>query len=128
AEQKITENISVNYDIRYSMFYLLGSQHVNLYADDNPVLFNQELQIYEKAAPISTAYFGKNKKIASFDNIEPRFAIAYTLDEDQSIKASYNRMSQYIHLISNTSAATPLDVWAPSGKYIKPKLLDKYAI
>lgn len=128
AEQKITEDISVNYGIRYSMFYRLGSQNLNLYTDDNPVLFNQELQIYEKAAPIGTAYFGKNKKIASFDNFEPRFAIAYTLDEDQSIKASYNRMSQYIHLISNTSAATPLDVWAPSGKYIKPQLLDQYAI
>jgi len=128
AEQKITEDISVNYGIRYSMFYRLGSQNVNLYTDDNPVLFNQELQIYEKATPIDTEYFGRNKKITSFDNFEPRFAIAYTLDEDQSIKASYNRMSQYIHLISNTSAATPLDVWAPSGKYIKPQLLDQYAI
>lgn len=128
AEQKITEDISVNYGIRYSMFYRLGSQNLNLYTDDNPVLFNQELQIYEKAAPIGTEYFGSNKKIASFDNFEPRFAIAYTLDDDQSIKASYNRMSQYIHLISNTSSATPLDVWAPSGKYIKPQLLDQYAI
>lgn len=128
AEQKITEDISVNYGIRYSMFYRLGSQNLNLYTDDNPVLFNQELQIYEKATPIGTAYFGRNKKIASFDNFEPRFAIAYTLDDDQSIKVSYNRMSQYIHLISNTSAATPLDVWAPSGKYIKPQLLDQYAI
>lgn len=128
AEQKITEDISVNYGIRYSMFYRLGSQNLNLYTDDNPVLFNPELQIYEKATPIGTTYFGRNKKIASFDNFEPRFAIAYTFDDDQSIKASYNRMSQYIHLISNTSSATPLDVWAPSGKYIKPQLLDQYAI
>src|SRR5690554_458317 len=128
AEQKITEDISVNYGIRYSMFYRLGSQNLNLYTDDTPVLFNQELQIYEKATPIDTEYFGRNKKIANFDNFEPRFAIAYTLDDDQSIKASYNRMSQYIHLISNTSSATPLDVWAPSGKYIKPQLLDQYAI
>src|SRR5690554_1630404 len=128
AEQKITEDISVNYGIRYSMFYRLGSQNLNLYTDDTPVLFNQELQIYEKATPIDTEYFGRNKKIANFDNFEPRFAIAYTLDDDQSIKTSYNRMSQYIHLISNTSSATPLDVWAPSGKYIKPQLLDQYAI
>ena len=37
-------------------------------------------------------------------------------------------MSQYLHLISNTSSPTPLDVWTPSGKYIKPQLLDQYAI
>lgn len=128
AEQKITEDISVNYGIRYSMFYRLGAQNMNVYANNNPILFNQELQIYEKATPIGTEYFGSNKKIASFDNFEPRLAVAYTLDDDQSIKASYNRMTQYIHLISNTSSATPLDVWAPSGKFIKPQLLDQYAV
>ncbi len=128
AEQKITEDISVNYGIRYSMFYRLGSQNLNVYTDDNPVLFNSELQIYEKATPIGSEYFGRNKKIANFDNFEPRLAIAYAIDDDQSIKASYNRMTQYIHLISNTSSATPLDVWAPSGKFIKPQLLDQYAV
>lgn len=128
AEQKITDNISVNYGIRYSMFYRLGAENLNVYTDDNPVLFNHELQIYEKATPIGTEYYGSNKKIAGFDNIEPRLAVSYSLDDDQSVKASYNRMAQYIHLISNTSAATPLDVWAPSGRFIKPQLLDQYAV
>ncbi|MGE4346259.1 MAG: carboxypeptidase-like regulatory domain-containing protein [Flavobacteriaceae bacterium] len=128
AEQNITENISVNYGIRYSMFYRLGGQNLNVYTDDTPVLFNQELQIYEKATPIGIEHYGRNKKIADFNNFEPRLAVAFTLDGNQSIKVSYNRMTQYIHLISNTSSATPLDVWAPSGKYIKPQLLDQYAI
>lgn len=128
AEQNITENISVNYGIRYSMFYRLGGQNLNVYTDDTPVLFNQELQIYEKATPIGIKHYGRNEKIADFNNFEPRLAVAFTLDGNQSIKASYNRMTQYIHLISNTSSATPLDVWAPSGKYIKPQLLDQYAI
>ncbi|MFA5556151.1 MAG: TonB-dependent receptor [Flavobacteriaceae bacterium] len=128
AEQNITENISVNYGIRYSMFYRLGGQNLNVYTDDTPVLFNQELQIYEKATPIGIKHYGRNKKIADFNNFDPRLAVAFTLDGNQSIKASYNRMTQYIHLISNTSSATPLDVWAPSGKYIKPQLLDQYAI
>jgi outer membrane receptor protein involved in Fe transport len=44
------------------------------------------------------------------------------------VKASYNRLSQYLHLLSNTSSPTPLDVWAPSGKYIKPQLLDQFAL
>lgn len=128
AVQQLSEDIAVNYGLRYSMFAHLGSHRMNLYADDSPVLFDQELQIYEKATPIGTTYFGSNKTIASYENLEPRFSIAYTIDDNQSIKASYNRMAQYIHLISNTSAATPLDVWTPSGKYIKPQLLDQYAL
>ncbi|MDB9961525.1 TonB-dependent receptor, partial [Oceanihabitans sp.] len=48
--------------------------------------------------------------------------------DDASIKASYNRLSQYLHLLSNTSSPTPLDVWTPSGKYIKPQILDQVAI
>lgn len=127
AEQQLS-NIAVNYGLRYSMFAHLGNHTLNLYADDNPVHFDQDLQIYEKGTPIATDYYGKNKTVASFDNLEPRFSIAYTIDDNQSIKASYNRMAQYIHLISNTSAATPLDIWTPSGKYIKPQLLDQYAI
>lgn len=128
AEQKLSEKIAVNYGLRYSMFQRLGNQNLNIYADDNPVIFNHELQIYEKATPIGSEYYGKNKKITGFDNFEPRFGMAYVIDDNQSVKASYNRMAQYIHLISNTSAATPLDVWAPSGKYIKPQLLDQYAV
>ena len=46
----------------------------------------------------------------------------------QSLKFSYNRLNQYIHLISNTSAPAPLDVWTPSGPYLKPQRLDQWAI
>ena len=37
-------------------------------------------------------------------------------------------MAQYLHLISNTNSPTPIDVWAPSGKFIDPQLLDQFAI
>jgi hypothetical protein len=50
------------------------------------------------------------------------------LNDDQSIKASYNRMSQYIHLISNTASVSPLDIWAPSDQYLKPEILDQVAL
>ncbi len=128
AEQKLTEDISVNYGLRYSMFYQLGGQNLNVYQDNNPLLFNQELQIYESADPIGTKYYERSETIASFNNLEPRVGIAYAFNDDHSVKASYNRMTQYLHLLSNTSAATPLDVWEPSGKFIKPQLLDQYAV
>lgn len=128
AEQEVTEKLSVNYGLRYSMFYRLGQQDMNIYANNEAVTFNQELQIYEKGKPIGAEHFGSGKTIASFDNLEPRLAVSYQLSDNQSIKASYNRMSQYIHLISNTSSPTPLDVWAPSDKFIKPQLLDQVAL
>ncbi|SNB03722.1 putative TonB-dependent outer membrane receptor [Flavobacterium psychrophilum] len=128
AEQKITNNLSVNYGLRYSMFYRLGNSTVNLYENNQPVFYDSDLKIYEKAKPIGTEYFGKNKTIASFNNLEPRFSVAYELNNNQSVKASYNRMVQYLQLISNTASPTPLDVWTPSGNYIKPQIADQVAI
>ena len=128
AEQNVTDKLSVTYGLRYSMFYRLGASTVNYYANNNPVTFNADLQLYEKATPTSTAFFGKNKVIQTYKNLEPRLAVAYQLDENQAIKASYNRMSQYLQLISNTSSPTPLDVWLPADNYIKPQLADQVAL
>lgn len=128
AEQKLSDKISINYGLRYSMFYRLGAQEINVYENDQAVTYDEDLKIYEKATPIGTRKYGKNETIASFDNLEPRFSIAYIIDENQSVKASYNRMSQYLHLISNTQSPTPLDVWAPSDHFLKPQILDQYAI
>lgn len=128
AEQQLSERIVINYGLRYSMFYNVGKQNLNLYQDDNPVLYNADLQIYESANAIGNEYYGRNKTIKKFGNLEPRLSMSFVIDENQSIKLGYNRMAQYIHLLSNTSSATPLDVWTPSGKYIKPQLLDQYAI
>ena len=63
-----------------------------------------------------------------YHGIEPRFAANYQLDEFSSVKGSYNRMRQYIHLISNTTAATPVDIYMPAGEYIKPGLVDQVAV
>jgi len=128
AEHEITKKLALSYGLRFSTFLRLGLQTLNTYANNQPVVFNPQFSIYESADPIGVIHYGKNKTIAKFDNLEPRFAIAYTLNEDRSIKASYNRMTQYLHLISNTQSPTPLDVWAPSDKWLKPQLLDQYAV
>jgi hypothetical protein len=57
----------------------------------------------------------------SYNYLEPRLSVAYQIN-DQSIKASYNRMVQYLQLISNTSSPTPLDVWTPSDRLLNHKL------
>ncbi len=128
AEHQISEKIAISYGVRVSSFLRLGNQTLNTYANNQPVIFNPDFQIYESAEPIGTVNYGKNETIAKFENLEPRLAISYTFNENQSIKASYNRMSQYLHLISNTQSPTPLDVWAPSDNYLKPQLLDQVAL
>ncbi|MCA0152733.1 TonB-dependent receptor [Winogradskyella vincentii] len=128
AEHKLSNRLSLSYGARLSTFHRLGQDELNIYENDNPVIFNEELGIYEKAEPIGTESYNRNDVIESFANFEPRMAMAYQLTENSSVKASYNRMSQYLHLLSNTNSPTPLDVWAPSGKYIKPQLLDQVAI
>src|SRR5690606_28218951 len=102
AEHELTDNITVSYGLRYSMFYRMGQQEVALYANDQPVVFNDELKIYEKGEITGTEYYSSGKTIADFSNLEPRAGVSFKLDDNQSIKASYNRMAQYLHLISNT--------------------------
>ncbi|MCK7590870.1 TonB-dependent receptor [Subsaxibacter sp. CAU 1640] len=127
VEHQLSNKLSVSYGLRFSSFLRLGQDELNVYENDNPVNFNEELQIYEEAEPIGTETFKRSDVIQSFANLEPRLALAYQLNENSSVKASYNRMSQYLHLLSNTSSPTPLDVWTPSGKYVKPQLLDQFA-
>lgn len=128
AEHELSEKLSINYGLRLSSFLRLGQDELNIYQNNQPVIFNEDLQIYEKAEPIGTENYSRSDVIKSFLNLEPRFSVAYQLNKNSSVKASYNRMTQYLHLLSNTSSPTPLDVWTPSGNYAKPQLLDQVAI
>lgn len=128
SNHELSDKISINYGLRFSYFERLGQEGVSIYENDEPVVFNPEFQVYEEAIPIGSIDYKKNKKLISYHNFEPRFGMSYAINEEQSIKLSYNRMSQYIHLISNTASVTPLDVWAPSDAYLKPELSDQIAI
>lgn len=128
VEHKLTDRLELSYGMRYSRFARLGKEEINLYDKDNPVVFNSAQQLYEKAKPNATMFYDSNKVIRNYQNLEPRMSLAYAFNDYNSVKASYTKMAQYIHLISNTSSPTPLDVWTPSGKYIKPQLVEQYAI
>ena len=127
-EHTLTPNFSLEYGLRLSHFIRFGQEELNVYADDNPVLFDPFQLVYREAPPIATISSSRGDQLASYTNLEPRFALAYTLNPEQSVKASYIRMTQYLHLLSNTSSPTPLDVWTPSGPFVKPQLLDQYAL
>ncbi len=128
AEQKFSDKLTASLGLRLSSFHRLGQDELNIYENGEAVVFNEDSQIYEKAEPIGTESFKRKHVMESFLNLEPRASLAYQLNTNSSIKWSYNRMSQYLHLLSNTSSPTPLDIWTPSGKYIKPQLLDQVAM
>ncbi|MEM9023352.1 MAG: TonB-dependent receptor, partial [Bacteroidota bacterium] len=66
--------------------------------------------------------------VRTYSGVEPRFAANYQLNDVSSAKLSYNRTRQFIHLISNTTSPTPIDVWRPSGEYIEPATADQIAL
>ena len=103
--------LKVNYGLRYSLFAATGPGTIYLY--DNSGLITD-----------STIY-GKNKIIKSYGGLEPRISAVYILNESSSLKASYNRIYQYLHLLSNTTAETPVDLWVPSSTIIKPQIGDQ---
>ncbi|PIB23668.1 collagen-binding protein [Maribacter sp. 4U21] len=128
VEHRVTENLSLGYGLRFSNFIRLGQDELNIYENDNPVLFDPFLLIYQEAEPIEVINPGRGGSLATFSNFEPRASLAYTFNSKSSIKASYTRLAQYLHLLSNTSSPTPLDVWTPSGPFVEPQLLDQYAL
>jgi len=128
AEHKLTPKLTAQYGLRYSAFKRLGGVSITDYANNQPVVYNNTLGIYERGIGVGETAYKKGDAIATFNNLEPRASLAYQLNEESSIKAGYSRAAQYIHLLSNTASVTPLDVWTPSGKFIKPQLSNQYAL
>lgn len=127
-EHQITENLSMQYGLRASQFNRFGQDEFFVYQNNNPVEFDPFTLTYREAKPIDTISPGRSGTLKSFFNLEPRVSMSYTFKENNSIKASYTRLAQYLHLLSNTSSPTPLDVWTPSGPFVEPQLLDQYAM
>lgn len=117
--QKVGDNISLQYGLRSSNFQYIGPGKYFNYDNTEP-------GVRRNVTDTLTADNGE--VIQSYNNLEPRFSIKYQVDPRNSIKASYNRTSQYIHLISNTTASNPLDIWTPSTNNIKPQIGQQWAV
>lgn len=89
---------------------------------------NYEPGVIDQNRVIDSTFYGSNEPMASYQSLEPRFALSYQLTEQSAVKLSYNRIQQFVHLISNTIGATPADVWQPSTQYIEPQIADNFAI
>ena len=123
---KINSNLSIRYGFRFNQFLRLRQQGLQSYINDNPLDYDENLRIYNPANPLINSFDNNSSVFKTYNNIEPRMNISYSFG-NQSLKLSYNRLNQYLHLISNTSSPTPLDIWVPSGPYLKPQILDQFA-
>jgi len=111
-EINISPRISFSAGIRFSYYAALGPMTLRKYREGLP-------RTSENA--IGTEVFDKNDKIASYQGLEPRFSFSYRIDDRQAVKFSYNRLKQYIHLVSSTATSTPVDIWQLSNDYLQPQ-------
>ena len=128
AEHKLSESLTLSYGLRWSSFYHLGKRSMPQYLRDQAVLFHPLQRIYQRGIPIGERPYKAGELIDVYAHWEPRLSLSYAFDDHRSLKASYARMAQYLHLISNTSSPTPLDVWVPSDRYLKPQYSDQVAL
>ncbi|WP_266204647.1 TonB-dependent receptor [Pontibacter kalidii] len=71
---------------------------------------------------------GFNSGGKTYAALEPRGSVKYTLNEHTSLKASYASMMQYVHLLTNSGASLPTDIWYPSNKGVKPQRSQQAAL
>lgn len=127
-KQNISDKLSLQYGFRISNFNRIGSDNVQQYATGNPLSYNAALDLWEENEVTGTRSYSGGESIENFYGFEPRFSARYLINDNNSLKLSYNRNYQYLHLISNTTSPTPLDIWAPSGPYLKPQYADQIAL
>ena len=113
-QQKVSEKLELNYGVRLTSFSNIGA-------------YTEKMFDTESNAESETAY-SKGDFYNNYFNLEPRFAATYLLDSKSSIKLNYNRNAQYLHLLSNSTAGSPTDLWIPSSPLVEPIIANQVAI
>jgi hypothetical protein len=113
-EQQFDDQLSIEYGIRLSVFQNMGAATV--YHFDDQYKFTD-----------STNY-GRGEIYNTMSGLEPRIGIRYSFNGRSSVKVSYTRSFQYLHLASYSDGGNPLDIWLPSSQLVKPQIANQYAL
>lgn len=113
-EWRPREDLNVIYGLRLSSFLLFGPGTFHTYDADGDVV---DAHLYEV-----------NELVQRYIHLEPRLSISYELGQNNSVKASYNRNTQNLHQLSNSTSALPTDAWVMSSNNIKPQIADQLAV
>lgn len=127
---QINSRLSTEYGARLSVFSNIGEgRSINYLNNQTVVLDNGNLKEGEQLSGDAQYTNYKNGEIYKTNwGLEPRVNLVYLLNTGSSIKASYNRMYQYMHLIQNVTASTGQEFWTPTDRYIKPQSADQFAL
>ncbi|MCD4678824.1 MAG: TonB-dependent receptor [Bacteroidales bacterium] len=112
-EQKLGSRLTLKYGLRFSIFNNIGKGTIYNYEDDY--------------IAIDSTVYKNGEFFNTYSGLEPRVGMTYVLNEASSVKASYSRTKQYIHLAQNSTAGTPFDLWFPSSPNVKPQIGDQIA-
>ncbi len=118
-EINITSRLSISAGLRLVQYFALGPGELRFYDPTLPRTINAITEIKS---------IEKNRKMVSYGGLEPRISASFQVSTDQSIKISYNRINQFIHLVSNTINPTPVDIWQVSNQFFKPQTGHNYSL
>jgi hypothetical protein len=118
-EFEINDRLNLEVGLRFNLYYQLGPGIEYQFENENARSY---------LGIIDSVFYSKNEIMASYPALEPRIGLRYILDNESSIKFSYNRINQYINLVSNSAVIAPADVWKVSDRYIKPLQSDQFAL
>ncbi|MBX2961624.1 MAG: carboxypeptidase-like regulatory domain-containing protein [Cyclobacteriaceae bacterium] len=114
----LSDRIYIDAGMRYVLFARLGPATVYQYKPDEPL---------EPRNIIDSTLYQAGEIVKLYHGLEPRVAIRYAIDQNSSVKLGYHRIHQFLHLISNTAAITPVDVWQLSNPFFRPQRADQIA-
>lgn len=118
-EFELGEKVGVSYGLRYDMYQYLGARTVRTYAENQPV---------SDGSATGEITYAEGEKITSYDGLGPRVSLRYSFSKSASVKAGYNKMYQFIQLVSNTATIAPTDIWKLSDTFIEPQIVDQYSL
>jgi hypothetical protein len=111
-QYSISQKLSVNAGLRYTVYNYLGPILAYQYVPDQP---------REPYTIKDTVYYPAGKVIKTYSLPEVRLSARYSLTNSASLKFSFNTMAQFIHVISNTTNISPTDIWKLSDPNIAPQ-------
>lgn len=113
------EKIFIEGGVRVPLFISFGPSNVNLYKEGTP---------REVTGIVDTLNFRRGQVIKGYLGLEPRLSLRWAAGSTSSVKLGYSRMYQFLHLVTNSTAVTPVDIWQPSGYYFKPQRSDQISL
>ena len=109
--QTISSRLKLYYGLRLALFSNVGPG--DFYTFD------------ENGGLLATRSYNSFRLVKTQGGLEPRVSVNYRLSATGSLKASYNRIHQFLHLLSNSTTSTPTDVWLPSSNNVRPQIADQ---